>query len=778
MTRVTRLLSKNNSGLIFLLSATNLIASPTVTTLPVTGIGAGVATLNGGVNTSNVTTVVLFQYGLTASYDSATRKTVISAATTPVSFSNTVSGLQLETLYHFRAVAYNSTGTNYGDDSTFTTTAATEPTITTNFTSAVGPTNVTLNGMLYCNGLDCGAWFQYGLTTNYENVTIITNLGGGTTNVNFSVFVGSLVAATNYYFRAVATNGLGLVYGIGQSFTTAIFGDVTATVAPGLQGVYNASVAWGDYDNDGQLDFLLTGLLNNNTTSISQIWRNTGNGFANVTSMIAPGLPGVSSGSVAWGDYDNDGRLDFILTGTANAFAGSGGTSQIWHNTGSNFVNVTASVASNLTGVGNSSVAWGDYDNDGRLDFVIAGVSNATPNPGITQIWHNTGSNFVNVTATVAPGLPGISSGTVAWGDYDNDGRLDLWVVGGGTSQIWHNTGSNFVNVTASVAPGLPLITFGSSSCVALGDYDNDGRLDFLITGQLANNTSICQIWHNTGTNFVNVTTSIAPGLSSTALSAAWGDYDNDGRLDLLVDDQVWHNTGSNFVNVTAVVAPSLPASFGGSAAWGDFDNDGRLDALIAGYSGQYPGIPTSIILRNFTPQTNSPPTAPSGLAMTSSANGALLSWNAATDAQTPSTALTYNVRAGTDPGGTNLLAAHSAANGFRLLPAMGNAQERRFLHLAGVTNGQTVNWSVQAVDNSFVGGPFSTQCGAISIPQMDLATSNGTSAALSWSPPTWGWRLQESSDLITWSDSPIGEVNPVTISPTNTAEFYRLLNP
>jgi len=85
---------------------------------------------------------------------------------------------------------------------------------------------------------------------------------------------------------------------------------VTASGAPGLPGVADGDVAWGDYDNDGRLDFLLTGYsYNDNFRRVSQVWRNTGNGFTNVTDTVAPGLPGVGSGSIAWGDYPT-GRLN------------------------------------------------------------------------------------------------------------------------------------------------------------------------------------------------------------------------------------------------------------------------------------------------------------------------------------------------------------------------------------------------------------------------------------------------------------------------------------
>src|SRR6185503_12257451 len=142
---------------------------------------------------------------------------------------------------------------------------------------------------------------------------------------------------------------------------------------------------------------------------------------------VAPGLPGVQYSSVAWGDYDNDGRLDFLLTGS--------GISQVWRNTGGGFSNVTASVASGLAGVVGGSVAWGDYDNDGRLDFLLTGLSSV--GSPVSQLWRNTGSGFSNVTASVALGLPGGYFGSVAWGDYDNDGRLDFLLTSLLYSQVW-----------------------------------------------------------------------------------------------------------------------------------------------------------------------------------------------------------------------------------------------------------------------------------------------------------------------------------------------------
>src|SRR6185503_16386021 len=114
--------------------------------------------------------------------------------------------------------------------------------------------------------------------------------------------------------------------------------------------------------------------------------------------------------------FDNDGRLDILLSGTTNGLS-SGAICQIWRNTGSGFTNVNAGLPGVFLGV----VAWGVFDNDGRLYVLLSGTTNGLSSGAICQIWRNTGSGFTNINA----GLPGISPGTVAWGDYDSDGRPD-----------------------------------------------------------------------------------------------------------------------------------------------------------------------------------------------------------------------------------------------------------------------------------------------------------------------------------------------------------------
>jgi len=764
-------------------------APPDVTTLRPSGDSATNFNLKAQIHPHGFEVAGWFIWGSGTNYDQVTSAQNIGAGQMNLSFTQSITGLTPGIMYHVRAVASNALGEiRFGREQLF---FIDTPTVMTSSADAIIPDRVTLNGIVNPNSLGAFIWFEWGLTPDFGQSTEAQWLGGNAAiNNPFGSTLTNLSGGVTFYYRAVASNSLGLVYGSMQSLTTPVFADLTASAAPGLPGIAYGSMAWGDYDNDGWLDFLITGIANPYTgEGISQMWRNTGNGFVNVTASIVPWLSNVAFGSVTWVDYDNDGHLDFLITGFFQDpyYSNWDIIAQLWRNTGSGFDNVTASVVPGLPGVFDSSVAWGDYDNDGRLDFLIVGSGSNSP---VSQLWRNTSSGFTNVTATVVPGLSGVNNPSVAWGDYDNDGRLDFLITGSGSnspvSQLWRNTDNDFTNVTATVAPDLP--QFHDSS-VAWGDYDNDGLLDFLMTGGNTNSFKSL-LWRNTGNGFTNMTASIAPGLPKVENSlAAWGDYNNDGLLDFLLTgndhklgylSQLWRNTGSGFTNVTAIDASSLSGVYASVIAWGDFDNDGRLDYLLTG-SGNNDEL-VSQLWRNYTLLTNSPPSAPTGLAMTATTNAVMLSWNSATDSQTPALGLTYNVRAGTSPGGTNLLAAHvNATNGFRRVPAMGNAMLRHTLPLTGLTNGQTVYWSVQAVDSAFAGGPFAVESSDVSIPELiNITAHNATNAILSWIPPTWGWTLQKSIDLnfSEWITVTADEAYAVIDTTTNAVKFYRLVNP
>ena len=309
---------------------------------------------------------------------------------------------------------------------------------------------------------------------------------------------------------------------IGLALSTPRSSAQFTNINAGLPGVQLGSLAWGDFDNDGNLDLVLTGTTNGlKSGAVSQVWRNLGNGtFAN----LHIGLPGVIYSSLALGDFDNDGYLDILLTGeTTNGTV----ISQIWRNMGNgSFTNINAG----LPGISYGAVAWADYDNDGLLDILLTGSENYPTNSVIiSQIWRNCGNGiFTNINV----GLPPLAGAiAVAWADYDNDGRLDVLLAGGSTSaeisQLWRNVGNG--QFTLDSGAGLPVIGFGPA--VAWGDFDNDGNLDILFSATTSTENQVRRNIAQFG-QFNNVSTGLPP---SPYGIAAWGDYDGDGFLDILL---------------------------------------------------------------------------------------------------------------------------------------------------------------------------------------------------------------------------------------------------
>ena len=527
----------------------------------------------------------------------------------------------------------------------------------------------------------------------------------------------------------------------------AVFATLTATRAPAatsvftkintsLPNVWYGSVAWGDYDNDGFLDLLITGATGVDGDGfpmnlIAQVWHNNGSG----NFSLAYSLPGVCYSSVAWGDFDNDGRLDILLTGITNTATGNS-ISQVWRNNGNG---TFSKVNLSLPGVCYGSAALGDYDNDGRPDILLTGASGTNL---IAQVWRNTGSGFANINA----GLPGVIYGSATWGDYDNDGRLDILLTGARTNfvfalddiaQVWRNNGDNtFSNINA----GLPGV---ARSSAAWGDYDNDGRLDILLTGTPddVSGSSLAQVWHNNGNNtFSLVSNAGLPQVYSD--SAAWGDFDNDGRLDILLAGQtgrfpptslaqVLRNNGDgSFSNIQA----GLPGFSPGSSAWGDYDGDGRMDLLLSGSVGLSTPIPSLQLWQNTGQPSGTPPTVPTtptGLTAVLTTNGLALSWNPSTDPRAPGSPLTYNLRLATNSGGVGIVCPESALDtGFRRVPATGNLQFQQNVLFTNLSWG-LYYWSAQAVNSSFEGSTFAPEerklAAAMTLPATGVGLTTAT---------------------------------------------------
>ncbi|HSH02408.1 MAG TPA: FG-GAP-like repeat-containing protein [Anaerolineae bacterium] len=467
-----------------------------------------------------------------------------------------------------------------------------------------------------------------------------------------------------------------------------IFTD-SGTVDDFLSPVKDGDVAWGDYDNDGDLDILVTGLDGTNSR-IAKIYRNDLGSFVDSGSaddILEP----VFHSSVAWGDYDNDGDLDILLTGldgTNNEVA------KIYRNDDGIFAD-SGLVDNALLPVFAGSVAWGDIENDGDLDILLTGLNISTP---VAKIYRNINGVFFG-SGIIDDALVGVFSSSVAWGDYDNDGDLDILLTGldntVSVAKIYRNNGI-FVD-SGVVDDDLAAVEDGS---VAWGDYDNDGDLDILITGRDSTLTPLSKIYRNEANTFVD------SGIIDDALtfvresSVAWGDYDNDGDLDILLTGRDTDNSSvaKIYLNQNGIFTDSgaidddLIAVDKGAVAWSDYDNDGDLDILVTGRN-----IATNTVVSKIYRNEDC---APLLLDIALSNNDVLLSWN-----ESQATCV-FNIHEANEPYNPPVGASYTNQTSGTILPTTGDAGQNFYYTVVALCgDGQISSNEVAEFDFSLQSG-------------------------------------------------------------------------
>ncbi|MFT6882410.1 MAG: putative membrane protein YeaQ/YmgE (transglycosylase-associated protein family), partial [Marinoscillum sp.] len=417
--------------------------------------------------------------------------------------------------------------------------------------------------------------------------------GGGTQSLNINpdndFLAGEKVAVTITDGVLGLSSEVAVPYTLSFTIVTAPFAGAFIKETTALEGVVDGAAAWADYDGDGDLDVVVSGWDFGYGVEITKIFRN--DGAATFTDIVAS-LTGAYEGSTDWGDYDNDGDLDLFVTG----FDGlSNRTAILYQNNAGTFTNVGGP----FQGVAFSEADWGDFDNDGDLDLVVQGKYNSTnPSLASTELYRNDGGTFVNHNA----GLVGAYRGDISWGDYDNDGDLDL-VSSGYTSNnaslittIYRNDGGVFTDIVA----GLEGKFLGSLSW---GDYDNDGDLDLLVSGANTDNAPI--IYRNDAGTFVDINAGL---LANAEGESAWGDYDGDGDLDIVINGSgetndptttIYINNAGTYVNSGIQVDNYLYST----VDWGDYDGDGDLDLLMTG-TDDFNGGRVSLYTNTIAPPT------------------------------------------------------------------------------------------------------------------------------------------------------------------------------
>ncbi len=258
--------------------------------------------------------------------------------------------------------------------------------------------------------------------------------------------------------------------------------------------IISASVFPADYNNDGMIDMLITGQLNDaNSALYTKLLQQTDTGFVEVCNAC---FPGYYSSSAAWGDYNNDGLQDFVLMG-ATSYQGWGetGTLTLYRNLGNDQF---APLIIDANGYCRGSIDWGDYDRDGDMDLLVCGRKDFAG--ALLDIYRNDEGHFTEVLLPYSDGMHYIRDGSAKWFDYDNNGILDIVGTGYATlvwsmeernvSFVLKNTNGSF----ASMNDGLSDLAFGN---ILFCDYDADGYSDILVSGEDRTGTSVIKMLRN-----------------------------------------------------------------------------------------------------------------------------------------------------------------------------------------------------------------------------------------------------------------------------------------
>ena len=341
--------------------------------------------------------------------------------------------------------------------------------------------------------------------------------------------------------------------------------------------------AWGDYNNDGHDDLFVA---SSQVGGQNLLYLNKGDGTFTKISTGSIVTDGGNSSACVWGDFDNDGFLDLFVTNPGGDFFAR--PSFLYRNNGDGTFQKIISGRIVSDSRVSFDAAWADFDNDGYIDLFVGDYGENK-----SALYHNNGDlTFDPIAAGPIVNEGGQSVGS-AWADYNNDGFTDLFVANGAGSPglnnflYRNNGGGNFVGITS----GSIVTDGGNSLGCAWGDYDNDGFPDLFVANGFVLTIENNFLYHNNGNGtFTRVTSGSVVSEAGSFGSCAWGDFDNDGFLDLFVtqtfgkNNLLYHNNGDG--TFSQVTTGSLVNDGGSSrsCAWADYNNDGFLDLFVANF--------------------------------------------------------------------------------------------------------------------------------------------------------------------------------------------------
>ncbi|MEM7129177.1 MAG: VCBS repeat-containing protein [Chloroflexota bacterium] len=326
-------------------------------------------------------------------------------------------------------------------------------------------------------------------------------------------------------------------------------------------------VIWGDIDNDGDLD-----LLAGNDGQPNRLYRND-NGQLTSASVWQT-TESDRTTSLALADADGDGDLDLMVGNHADNVSRP---NRYYVNTGTQIaataIVTTATWTSTIEDKTND-LAWADVNNDGLLDLATANLFQSE------TVLRNVASFVAQEpvwASTTVDGRIDVTK-TVAWGDVDDDGDLDLIVGNQGTPNVLYAN----ENGSLSTSPLWHSAEADETFSVAWGDVDNDGDLD-LIVGNMGQPNRL----YRNQDGQLSTTADWSSSVARNTWHVSWGDMDNDGDLDLAVGNGYEKNEFYRNDNGTLTALPvweSVDANDSRSLAWGDVDGDADLDVVVGNW--------------------------------------------------------------------------------------------------------------------------------------------------------------------------------------------------
>lgn len=478
------------------------------------------------------------------------------------------------------------------------------------------------------------------------------------------------------------------------------------------------NISFADVDDDNDLDHYFSMFFDVEELPDSRFHINDGEGFAFSNWIQNSGLPKETFSVTSWGDYNQDGHPDALVSGglgSENLYP------TVYRSNGDDTFTKVFEADDELL----KSGLWGDFNGDDRLDFLVTGCSG-------TKIYYQQPMGLL--FNGVDEGLPSInvshtiSSSGVAAGDMDNDGDLDLLFMGtdcqSNNPRKWQyqNEGlGNWSLMDLDEYQGYKVQSTLKNSAVAFGDYNADGLLDLVIAGENKNGALRTEIYRKPSSfeHYIEYElVATLPGVKYPHLS--WADYDNDGDLDLLVGGEnaqgvstqrLYKNLGDNEFD-------KLEADLGTAThghAWADLNNDGVLDLYTSQtyYLNNMPDNAQTDKVKN------TPPNAPAWMGSYVEGNDRVFVWAPGSDEsdETPVEGLSYDLRI------WNPNTQKWVRSGSKHLVGRGDIQGTSWRLEGGADLPQVSDWEVATVDTGYTKSDYlvSNNVGEPPMPEYEL---------------------------------------------------------